>query len=691
MYGFILILVLLWITDATAATRYASQTGSGSACTSGTPCTVSTGIGQLVAGDTLILLNGTYTGASSMLSVTNKHGSPGSRITIQAETDGGVTINGQDVRVPMDIVDSSYITVTGFNAHNSSSDVCKVRGSDSVGYPWTNSFIEIKRMICWNAVAGQNRHAFDVHRINDVLLEDVAGFGVARKVLAPFSSQRVTWRRCWARWNSSSYDSPKSGADFTYNSWDGLWENCIFEWDRIGSATQQYGNANASAGIHPGTSGQTARGYTTNLRVLGSIGYVLTGQTTGQPNIFNMPAHTGNAANGDPATNTCTTSSCTTGNTFQHNVGFIQPASSGIKPFNLNDSMTNTTDTAANLTSIHGTGGTASTYAGAWSCSNCLSQATVSTYNLYANPPNATGATIRYRYVDGALTSTLLWPFPMADRIETALTAAGYSSHNVNTVIQAHFGTFPTESGGSGSPTLTQTYGRLENLRGTEAAPEVLTGNKTIPGGAFRVRLKIACTVLDCAAMSPTLRYSRNGGAYTAVPDTFGPDDIKLFGLGTGENLPADGTAVTEQLTSDHATNVMTCSLVRVSTTTPPIDLSQNSETECVWVIQLDSDVAENTTFAFRAYADGTTPLDAYTTSPTMTVGPSLGGVAELLDWMTLMLLPVLGRIDANTAKPSSNFAVGYPSVDVVTLECPTGVSLKTSGTGLKRTVTCAH
>lgn len=685
----LLLIVTLWSGLADAATYYASPSGSGSTCSDPSPCTTAGGVAKLTPGDTLILKNGTYTGASGMLSVT-KTGTAGSRITIQAETDGSVTLNGQAANVPIDIVDSSYVTVTGINAYNSSSDTCKIRGSDGTVYPWYNAYVELKRTICWDAVAGQNRHAINITKIQHVLVEDFGGFGTGRKIFGIIATRNITVRRCWTRWNQSSDTSPKSGADFTYNSWDILWENCIFEWDRLDSSTQLYGNANASAGVHPGASGQTTLGYTTNLRVLGSIGLVLTGQGRGQPDIFNMPAHTGNAANGNPATNTCTSQSCTTGNTFRNNVGFIEPASTGIKPFNLADSMTNTTNTAANLTSIHGTSGTASTYTGAWSCSNCLSQATVSTYNLYANPPNATGATIRYRYVDGTLTNVLLWPWPMASRIVAALTAGGYSSHNIDTVIQAHFGTFPTEGGG-GSPTLTQTYGRFEGLRGTEAAPEVLTATKMVPGARFRVRLKIACTTSDCAVMSPVLRYSRNGGAYTVVPTDFGADNIRLYPPGIGDDVPSDGSPVTEQLTSDHATNVMTCALIRSTSTTPAVDLSQNSETECVWVIQLDSDVAENDTFAFRAYADGTTPLDAYSVSPTMTVGPSSAGVAELWDWMLATMLPILGRIESQTVKAVTNFIVGYPNVDQVTVECPTGVGLKTTGTGRKRTITCVH
>lgn len=55
------LLSLLVARQAEAAIRYASPSGSGSACTViSTPCTLNTAISQLVAGDTLVLKDGTY-------------------------------------------------------------------------------------------------------------------------------------------------------------------------------------------------------------------------------------------------------------------------------------------------------------------------------------------------------------------------------------------------------------------------------------------------------------------------------------------------------------------------------------------------------------------------------------------------------------------------------------------------------
>lgn len=421
----ILILILLLPLPAVATDRYVSPTGTGSTCSSGTPCAPATAIAAMTSGDTTYLQNGTYQGANYMLSIQSKDCSVGSRCTIAAINEGSVTVDGQAANVPLDLNDSSYWTITGINFKNSNSDVCKVRGTPGAR---KNAFHELKRSICWDAVDADNRHAWSVHDLNDVLLEDVAGFGRARKVLAGFEADRVNWRRCWSRWNKYTDAQPKQGADLTYDTYDEVWENCIFEWDQLDASSNPMGNANSAGGIlSPGAT--NAR-----LKVCGCIAYALTGQNNSQPYLFFTPNHSVDAG--------------LTGSTFVHNVGFVQPSGLTIKPFFLNDDISGGADTADHLTSITGTSGASSSFNGNFSCTNCLSQATASGYNLYGN--TGSGATIYYRYENCSLTGTVLWPWPMAGRIASALTAGGYSSHNVDTVIQSLFGTYPDSGGSSG-------------------------------------------------------------------------------------------------------------------------------------------------------------------------------------------------------------------------------------------------
>ena len=58
----LLFVLLLCCASTNAATYYASPTGSGTACSIGSPCGLQSGLDKLIAGDTLLLRGGTYTG-----------------------------------------------------------------------------------------------------------------------------------------------------------------------------------------------------------------------------------------------------------------------------------------------------------------------------------------------------------------------------------------------------------------------------------------------------------------------------------------------------------------------------------------------------------------------------------------------------------------------------------------------------
>lgn len=239
---------------ADATEYFSSTTGNGSTCSEGAPCTMAGGIAKMVAGDTLNVNDGTYTGTNGMMVINTKSCTVGARCTIQAVNDGAVLINGQSARVPLDVVDSSYWTIQGFNFANSNSDVCKIRGNDSTPFPWTGRFIEFKRNLCWNASPTGNRMDIAVHDISDVLIEDSGGFGISRTTIAPFNTNRVTFRRCWARWNQYDNDNqPHAAGQLVYNSYDNLWENCIFELDDLNasqsSTGDKFGNASTTGQI----------------------------------------------------------------------------------------------------------------------------------------------------------------------------------------------------------------------------------------------------------------------------------------------------------------------------------------------------------------------------------------------------------------------------------------------------------
>jgi hypothetical protein len=177
---------------------------------------------QLQPGDVGILKNGTYQGASQMLDLSNvpnlsgtaggtdtcgKDAVPCTPITIRAETDGGVFIDGQFVRTPFNIgllnaqgqiiSTNAYLKFSGFDVGN---------GSLFVG---GGSHFTFQRICASNsqpmaaAGLGTNDHPFSTNYGNTAsLYEDICVFGTGRNmVLSSYQSPNSTnvYRRFWMR------------------------------------------------------------------------------------------------------------------------------------------------------------------------------------------------------------------------------------------------------------------------------------------------------------------------------------------------------------------------------------------------------------------------------------------------------------------------------------------------------------
>jgi hypothetical protein len=251
------------------------------------------------------------------------------------------------------------------------------------------------------------------------------------------------------------------------------------------------------------------------------------------------------------------------------------------------------------------------------------------------------------------------------------------------------------------APTHVFTQARYEfhGRYGTEAAPiikpdgvastgaaENFSNMTVIPGGSVRVRFAVTCTTADCPPAGFVPRYSKNGGAYTVVPDAFTADNISLCGVSS--NLPNNGTATTDQLSTSGA--FAAGAVVLTSNAIPTVDIALNGKTELEYCFTFDTDAASGDYYDFRLYdQDGSTIT--YTVTPRITVNAAAGGFGQLWELLMFAMLPALGRIESQTAKPVSNLAVSYPNADQVLIDGLACTSLKTSGTGLKRTITCGH
>lgn len=182
-----------------------------------------------------------------------------------------------------------------------------------------------------------------------------------------------------------------------------------------------------------------------------------------------------------------------------------------------------------------------------------------------------------------------------------------------------------------GGATITQTHFRGHQLYGPEATPLCLTPSGSCTnmtdvsfsiqkGGCFRCRLKMAATGGNPPNAAYIIRYSRNGGGFTVVPDAFDADNFRFYGSTDPDpNIPTQGTETTEILASSHSTNEPGA-ILRISAAIPNIDLSQDSESEMEGVFCIDVDEIIGTTFKLRIYNQDGTALNSIAQEPTITV-----------------------------------------------------------------------
>ena len=167
--------------SALATDRYASPTGSGSACTIRSPCQIATAAAASRPGDRVKLNNGRYTGTSSMISPTVS-GTAGNPITFEAINDGQVEIDGQGVRTPVNgVLGVDWITIEGINTHDSSQEVLRLNRVNH----WT-----LRRVVAWDA-KDANFNVLAINYGTNNLIEDVGLFGVGRKTALAFGTPGV--------------------------------------------------------------------------------------------------------------------------------------------------------------------------------------------------------------------------------------------------------------------------------------------------------------------------------------------------------------------------------------------------------------------------------------------------------------------------------------------------------------------
>lgn len=118
-------------TRAASSVRYVSPKGRGSACTPATPCALQTGLDQAVAGDEVVLKDGTYYGS---FNVTSNSGMPSAPITLRPENEHqaifewNATCDWGDAGI---YVNRSYWTIEGIRMRRQSWGIF-IEGADHV-------------------------------------------------------------------------------------------------------------------------------------------------------------------------------------------------------------------------------------------------------------------------------------------------------------------------------------------------------------------------------------------------------------------------------------------------------------------------------------------------------------------------------------------------------------------------------
>jgi hypothetical protein len=131
-----------------------------------------------------------------------------------------------------------------------------------------------------------------------------------------------------------------------------------------------------------------------------------------------------------------------------------------------------------------------------------------------------------------------------------------------------------------------------------------------IPGAAVALVTQIDCTVANCDPTGSRLYFSKNGGAFTQVPDVCASDGVCFFGTPDSDVVSGTVTCcLTGALTANDGPTNTSADAV------PVFDLTQNASFVRRSVIKFSTAVAPGDTFAFKEYHQTDIALNTYTPS----------------------------------------------------------------------------
>jgi len=394
---------------ALAETYYASPGGGGDGSSPEKPFVIARFWGRAKPGDTLVLLDGTYVGAESMINPPRGLcGTEKAPITMRAANDGKVTLDGRGTERPAALSGNDWFVLEGFNAHHAKSTVVELGRSNHC---------VVRRVCGWDA-DDDNTNIFAAHYGEHNLFEDCAGWGVARKTFScSQGGNYTTFRRCFAVWEGCHAVGPKMAFTLFYNSHHITAENCIATWNGrlmrqshtvLGYDGKPYtgwkdGSGKAKIltdfGVDQpyGCFGRDRidRGPTQGPFVYGCIAYRLKSQrvvdVSGLFSIGSVAPHDG---------------------WFENCAALVEEGAADVRPFALGNVD------GRNLTAI----GSKDPAVRGGDVANILratgAEGRAAWKAMLQPAPPAKGAHLYYCYENGKLTDRPLWPWPMNERIK---------------------------------------------------------------------------------------------------------------------------------------------------------------------------------------------------------------------------------------------------------------------------------
>jgi chondroitinase B-like protein len=406
----------------TSCNYYASPNGTGNGLSPSTPFQISKFWSVATPGKTLCLLNGTYTDGNSLIQVPPSFAGTASQpITIRALNDGQVLIGGGTAR-PVDL-QGSYGILEGINAHGGDNGTIVFRGQYWIA----------RRVVAWNNVRltsqGTPNDTTIIGMSGDHnTLEDCGLFGHARIILtvgsgAAYPTYNIV-RRCWGRWEErSSSRAPSVGFVVGYGGQSNvIFENNLATRDRKPDSIP----VNAESPLHISN--------TRDSLLVGSIAYTTASSQFDAGGLFT--AYAGEEFRG-----------WTLRNTIKDFVAIAPPNYpnfGSLRSFSLysspqiagNNTIINSVGISGQRGSCESQGWNGCTTGIRWGTT--IAAAIGAGKSIWTEVPG-----ICKQYVNGQLTNTPLWPWPMNQRIKDALVQSGRAPVDITQTMEELLGPIP--------------------------------------------------------------------------------------------------------------------------------------------------------------------------------------------------------------------------------------------------------